>query len=291
MNSYTRQERAAAVAPTLTTGLQWLCETIQPHNALVQPQGIGLPAVANRRFIFAPNNVGPGATVAVHVTTVQHLHGPDAPRDVLTGEELNDIAATLTAAHTGLHAQAVSAPGATFAHIQLALIVHPTLLGAVARYRAGCPRHHRPACGDIRNTQCSWFSDGFSRLLKPVAPRPQSNSAALAPDARREFSPNVTGLGAANRRRRERGAARTVAIAVEAIAVLSRRPNRRASAEQALRVLQLRVDHPELSLRELAAAHSPRLTKDSYAARLRRALLAVESQHMPEQRPRSTTAA
>ena len=80
------------------------------------------------------------------------------------------------------------------------------------------------------------------------------------------------------------------AIAGEAIATLSRRTRRSAITEEALRVLQLRVEHPEYSLRELAAAHTPPLTKDSYAARLRRALRAADGQfvqvrqHRPHQR-------
>lgn len=79
MNTYTRQERAAAVTPTLAAGLVWLYETEQPCDALVQPQGIALPAVADRRFIFVPDVGGQGAAVGVHVTAAAHLDGSTAP--------------------------------------------------------------------------------------------------------------------------------------------------------------------------------------------------------------------
>lgn len=294
MNSYTREERAAAITPTLAAGLVWLYQTAQPRNALVQPQGIALPAVADRRFIFVPDVGGQGAAVVVHVTTT-HRDGdvPAAPSDVLTGEELADVAAAVMAAHSGVRARVVSAPGSVAGHIQLSVKAHPLLLAAVARYRAGCPRHRQPACGYIRNTQCGWFADGFARLTMPTPPPPYQrlDSVVVAPEVPRQSACNVAALGAANAARRERGAARAVAIAGEAIATLSRRRRRSAVTEEALRVLQLRVDHPELSLRELAAAHTPPLTKDSYAARLRRALRAASGDDALVQRGRSITKA
>ena len=295
MNTYTRQERAAAVTPTLAAGLAWLYQTEQSRDALVQPQGIALPAVADRRFIFVPDVGGQGAAVVVHVTTAAHLDGPSAPREVLTGEELADIAEALTGAHSGVHTRLVSTPGTVSGHIQLSVKAHPSLLAAVTRYRAGCPRHRQPACGYIRNTQCSWFAHGFTRLIPPTppppAPRRRSDCAVVAPEVPRQSASNVAALGAANQQRRERGAARAVAIAVEAIATLSRRPRRSATTEEALQVLQLRVDHPEFSLRELAAAHIPPLTKDSYAARLRRALRAAGGENARVQQRRHTNAA
>ena len=83
-------------------------------------------------------------------------------------------------------------------------------------------------------------------------------------------------LNAANAQRRDHGATRAIPLARQAIAVLERRPHRNLSSEQGLRVLRLRVENPGLSLRELAVLHDPPLTKDTYAARLRRALLAAE---------------
>lgn len=66
--------------------------------------------------------------------------------------------------------------------------------------------------------------------------------------------------------------ARAVAAAKRALAVLNRVPYPKASTEEAIRVLRLRVDHPTMSLRQLAQQHEPALTKDTYAARLRRAI-------------------
>jgi hypothetical protein len=297
MTIYTREERAVAVEPTLASGLVWLYETEQPCAALVQPQGIALPVVGDRRFVFVPDVGGQGAAVGVHVATEAHRDGPDGgPREVLTGEELADIAAALKGAHRGVHTRVVFTAGAVSGHVRLSVPAHPSLLAAVTRYRAGCPRHLHLACGYLRNTQCSWFADGFARLSVPTPPPPswpllRSEGVVVAPEAPRRSARNLAGLGAANQQRRERGAARAVATAGEAIATLSRRPRRSAATDEALRVLRLRVDHPEFSLRELAAAHEPPLTKDCYAARLRRALRAVGDDDAHAQQSRHTNAA
>lgn len=66
--------------------------------------------------------------------------------------------------------------------------------------------------------------------------------------------------------------ARAVVAAKRALAVLNQVPYPKASTEEAIRVLRLRVDHPAMSLRQLAQLHEPALTKDTYAARLRRAI-------------------
>ncbi len=66
--------------------------------------------------------------------------------------------------------------------------------------------------------------------------------------------------------------ARAVAAAKRALAVLNQVAFPKASTEEAIRVLRLRVDRPAMSLRQLAQLHEPVLTKDTYAARLRRAI-------------------
>ncbi|WP_102145688.1 helix-turn-helix domain-containing protein [Mycobacterium hubeiense] len=280
MSRYTRQDRLAAVTPTLSAGAAWLYRVEQPAGALAQPQGVGLPVVADRRFVFVPESQGRGTAVVVYVTTVQRLDGPTGPRDVLTADELDDIAEAL-ATFGGATATIASGPGQTSGRIELASPAHSSLRAAVARYRAGCPVHRLPACGHIRrtaDTQCAWFPLGYGQLVMPTIPAPRHDiSSGPSGAARRPAPPaNSAQLGAANARRRDRGAARTVAAAREAIAVLSRRPHRSTATEEALEILRLRVDHPELSLRELAAMHRPPLTKDSYAARLRRALAVID---------------
>ncbi|CPV66490.1 helix-turn-helix domain-containing protein [Mycobacteroides abscessus] len=82
-------------------------------------------------------------------------------------------------------------------------------------------------------------------------------------------------LKEANARRQ----ARAVEAARTALAVLNQVSFPKASTVEALRVLALRVDHPLLALRQLAELHDPPLTKDTYAARLRRAIeIAAEYQ-------------
>lgn len=274
---HVRQQQIAAIAPTLRAGMSWLYRIDQPRHALVRPQGIALTEVAGRRFGFIPD-VGGSAAVVVHVTP-RSVGTPFSTRAaVLTVEELDDIVAVLCA-HGGVCTRVALTSRSTSAEIRLGASAHPSLLSAVSRYRAGCPVHHSPTCGhmQIPGAQCRWFSAGFARLMVPKVPQPPAppvSAPAISVTAmpQRAGTAPAAALVAANAHRRDQGAAQGVARARTAMAALSRRPHPSAATEEALRVLQLRVDHPQLSLRELGAAHRPPLTKDCYAARLRRAL-------------------
>ncbi len=263
--------RLESLAPTVISGVRWLYGIEQPHAALVRPDGLALPAVAGRRLFFVPDVGGKGPAIVVQTA------GTDAG-ELLDSDELAGLVAVIR--HCGgIECALDSPPRHPRASIRLAGSAHPSLLAAVTRYRRGCPVHRRPACGHALGpaAPCQWYTQGFSRLILPAPPTP------LTPDQWGHISPppqlsppGSRKLDAANARRRDHGASRAIALARRAIAILERRPHRSRSSEQRLRVLRLRVENPGLSLRELAVLHEPPLTKDTYAARLRRALVAVE---------------
>ena len=217
MNTYTPEERSAAITPTLVAGagmgytrpssraMHWCSLRASPYQRSL----IG-------GFIFVPDVGGQGAAVVVHVITQTGTDEPASPaREVLTEAELAALAEGVMAAHGGVHARVVSSPGTVSGHLQLSAKAQPSLLAAVTRYRAGCPRHRLPACGYIRNNQCTWFSRGFARLTLPTAPPPAPSrrsacTVVVAPNAPRRSPNNIAALGAANQHRRDSGAARAV---------------------------------------------------------------------------------
>jgi DNA-binding transcriptional regulator WhiA len=77
-------------------------------------------------------------------------------------------------------------------------------------------------------------------------------------------------LRRANERRAENACARTVPAALEAIDVIGRQ-EASPTGQQYLEVLFLRVDHPTLTLTQLA--ESMGISKAAYSSLLRRALL------------------
>lgn len=267
------RDRLEALAPTVISGVSWLCGTQQPPAALVRPDGLALPTVAGRRLIFVPDVGGKGPAVVVETVGTETTTG-----ELLDSDELAGLVAVIQ--HCGgVECVLDSPPGHQRASIRLAGSAHPSLLAAVTRYRKGCPIHRQPSCGHALGpgAACQWYTQGFSRLILPAPPTPPTPAqwAQISPPP--QLSPSESPrLDAANARRRDHGATRAIARARRAIAILERRPHRSPSSEQGLRVLRLRVENPRLSLRELAVMHEPPLTKDSYAARLRRALVVVE---------------
>lgn len=86
-------------------------------------------------------------------------------------------------------------------------------------------------------------------------------------------NPRLVDAGAAANRARARAAARRqVAMAGEALRRLQALTDPAPHQLRWIQVLQLRVDHPDHELAQLAAAMRPAMTKSAYAALLRRAL-------------------
>lgn len=264
----TGAQRVEALTPALVSGLRWLFDVEQPATALVRAEGIALPPLVGRRLIFVPGSDRDAAAVIVQAlatpTTAEMLGDDEISALAAAAERLTGAAVTVHRPTETVHA----------ARIQLSRLAHRSLRAALTRFRAGCPVHHQPACGHTRGPEapCQWYARGAKALIGPPEP---ITLPVLAPH-QPVTEASIAALSTANARRRDRGARRAVAAASEAIALLSQAPSGVHAPEEALRVLRLRVAYPDLSLRELAELHDPPMTKDSYAARLRRALQLVD---------------
>lgn len=263
-----------AVAPTLEAGHHWLFDTAQSDGALMRPAGVTAPAVAGRRFTFVPA-AGRRSTAAIVVRPDQT--GTTRAVKKLRVSELDALAAQVTDLGTAAAAMSLNESVAVIRTMRKA---HPSLITAVTRFQSGCPVHQGHSCGVPGAKPCEWITAGFQQLILPdiavPAPIPSLPVASIVTPSRSPSAP-VPNLLAGNRQRQAQGAQRAIAAAVEAVAAW-RRSGRSDQARESLQVLQLRIDHPDLALRELAELHKPPLTKDAYAARLRRAL-AVTKPH------------
>jgi hypothetical protein len=120
----------------------------------------------NRQFGFVPAGWGGRAIVVVNIAKVEWSEGPDLlPMNPLAPGELeSEIKFVLL----GLGAEVVHTwnghPGIT-GSLALARPAHPSLLAAVQRYRAGCPRHPGPLCSW---DGCAWYSEGNAKVVQPA---------------------------------------------------------------------------------------------------------------------------
>lgn len=264
-----------AVAPTLEAGHRWLFDTVQPDGALMRPAGVTAPVIAGRRFTFVPA-AEPRSTAAIVVRPDQS--GTTGAVKKLRDPDLEALAAHIT--DLGTAAGVVWSLSKSIAMIRTMRKAHPSLVAAVTRYQSGCPVHQGSSCGVPGARPCAWITAGFQQLILPdiavPAPIPSPPVASIITPSRPPAAP-IPSLLAGNRQRQAQAAQRTIAAAVEAVAAWHR-SGRSDQARESLQVLQLRIDHPDLTLRELGELHTPALTKDAYAARLRRAL-AVTKPH------------
>lgn len=238
---------SAHVRAVVESGLRWLYNVRQPPAALVADQGLGLPVIEGRRYVFIPDVDG-RPLIAVHAVRGQDSGSGSA----ISAQELTELV-SLVEEVAGGGAAVLGTPNAAAARIRLDAPAHPSLVAAAVRFRAGCPIHHSPACRHVRSADhdCQWFPRGFARLTRP------------APPVVRRANP----FDEYNRRRSER-AAKTAA---EALTVLSQRPSTVITVA-AMRVLELRASRPHRSLAQLARLHTPPLSEDVFASRLRRAV-------------------
>jgi len=91
-------------------------------------------------------------------------------------------------------------------------------------------------------------------------------------------------LESANAARSSAAAAHTVDAARRALPVLAGRRRLDEAAQQWIQVLSHRIDNPHMTLAELGASMPTPLTKNAYAALLRRALRAAERDIAASQR-------
>jgi hypothetical protein len=119
--------------PVLLVGLRWLFDTEQPEGAVQCPAGDCLPSVGGRGFRFIPLGRDGHAALGIAVTT-------GVTGDAIGGHELAAFIDLLEG--MGEEVLAIDAvAGSTFCTLTLNRTAHPTLLDAVARYRAGYLAH------------------------------------------------------------------------------------------------------------------------------------------------------
>jgi DNA-binding transcriptional regulator WhiA len=91
-------------------------------------------------------------------------------------------------------------------------------------------------------------------------------------------------LESANAARSSAAADHTVAAARRALPVLARRPRLNGAVQEWIQVLAHRIENPHMTLAELGESMPTPVTKNAYAARLRRALRAAERDMAASQR-------
>lgn len=149
---------------TLVAGLHWLFDTEQPEGAVQPHHGVVLPAVDNRQFGFIPAGWSRRAIVTVDVAKVRY-DGDGMPTNPLRPDELHDLTEQLATLGADVVETWNGHPSIT-GSLALSRPAHPTLLAAVALYRAGCPTH--PRVGVF--CDCGWFAAGDALVARPSVP-------------------------------------------------------------------------------------------------------------------------
>jgi hypothetical protein len=152
----------------LAAGIRWLYGTEQPDGAIQQHLGISIPDVpANRLYGFCPSGSGALPVVSVQVSRpVFSRPGPYG--EIVNGiglHELDDIRAELAVLDVEVSHTWNGHPGIS-GSLGLTVEAHPSLLAAVARYRAGCPNH--PGKILCSWDGCPWFGTGDALIVRPT---------------------------------------------------------------------------------------------------------------------------
>ncbi|MFD4786573.1 hypothetical protein ACFWN1_05725 [Streptomyces sp. NPDC058459] len=144
------------LATLLDTGLGWLFDTVQPGDCHQHHLGIVLHLPeANRWYGFIPEGTRALPVVSVAVTKVDWIDdGPlQVPANPLRPDELPALAGELRDRGFESFGTWNGHPGAT-GSVGLIRPAHPTLVGAVDRYRRGCITHPKQSvfcdCEDWR---------------------------------------------------------------------------------------------------------------------------------------------
>jgi hypothetical protein len=166
----------------LEAGILWLCATVQPDGAIDSHHGQDIPnaVVDNRSFWFVPSGYADRPVLIVQVAKPEYTDGLLV--DGVTPPEMDAVEADLAAIGVRCRHRwnggedGFPADSGSFA---LDVLPHPSLLAAVARYRAGCPSHGSVFCGKGWATvatdedTCTWFRDGNRLLVLPTSPLAQ----------------------------------------------------------------------------------------------------------------------
>lgn len=150
------------VAPdrdALAAGIEWLYRTVQPDGAIIQHHGTGISGAFGRYYGFCPEGAH-----ALPVITVQTADSVS----LLAAGEMAANAEVIKTLGVGVREQ-WNGDGCISGSFGLIEPAHPSLLAAVARYRAHCPEHESPFCS---SDGCDWFSRGSRLIAGPCRPAP-----------------------------------------------------------------------------------------------------------------------
>lgn len=148
----------------LAAGVRWLLNTGQPDGAILQHHGEQRRGT-DLTYSFCP--IGPPHTPVVAVTnrTLNEL-SPELIKAVSI--ELARLGAPVSRQWTG------GAQAMLWSSFGLAVPAHPSLVAAVDRYLAHCPKHQALFCGWQGRTAdeqaCTWYRDGNALVREPLWP-------------------------------------------------------------------------------------------------------------------------
>jgi hypothetical protein len=157
------------LAATLRAGITWLTTSRQPDDAVTQHHGLGHRVADGIIVRFAPTQPqgAPENTAVVSIDAGYYPGAPSPRPRLLTDSDCARFEEAITAA--GGHViDSWNGPGCITGGWAITGI-SPTLAAAVARYRAGCPIHDTVFCPD-RPKPCTWYRDGYARLIQPTFP-------------------------------------------------------------------------------------------------------------------------
>ena len=120
---------ATAHLPAVLAGLSWLFDTVQPDDAVVDPQRHSLPTAAGRRYLrFDPIGRDGNATIEILRPVRIEPRGRDLAAVELSAfaEVVDGLGEEVVATWTGCRG--------VIGGVELSRPVHPTLLAAVERF-------------------------------------------------------------------------------------------------------------------------------------------------------------
>lgn len=157
------------MAEVLRAGTYWLYQQAQPKDAAVSHHGVQMDT-EHRRVSFVPRGHHRAPVIVVNVKNQRWTRGSWAGESELENPlAAGEITALYDWVRDVLGLPVTGTWGGQYesGSIGLARPAHPTLLDALARYRAGCPRTdegHRH--GDVF-CRCGWYLPMYEKLIKP----------------------------------------------------------------------------------------------------------------------------
>lgn len=156
---------AVSTEQAVSVGLLWLYRTEQPDEAVLQHHGVtvarSLLAVSDgdRLYRFIP---GTARNVIISVLVARPVYVNGFHQVRLRPGEVDQLAGLVRELGHEV-AEVWASPSGAFGTVTLQQPAHRSLLAAVDRYRAGCPRH--PDRGVF--CRCGWYPAGNQLVVLP----------------------------------------------------------------------------------------------------------------------------